>query len=537
MAGDGPAVVFVEPDAGGGIRSLPEKEDNDSPQNAQAIEVDSWYQGATSIRADGKIDLDYFKINVTADSQVLSVTLSGAVGVDLTLTALSSLAPTSTGKGQQQVKEIVTIDNNGAGGGETLANLRLNKGAYLLLVNQRVRKGATAGKGTYLLQARLRPLEDGEEVEPNGARTTANTLVMGEEAIGYLGWSGDSDWYRVVLNGDGDTESGSIAVEGARLRVAFEGVDGVRAYVSLRTERGHRIQSRWGGPGEPIVLSNVVLPKGAKAFFVLVGSRRSFNVESRYSLTVSLKAGLKNVEEENNDSAARANTLEPGQQRWGMIPHRGDRDYYRVVLPTASFAKVTARAPAGLDLRLNTLDAAGKVLWQMDANTIGGREQFPVVFLPAARPLLVVRAAHKGRVDSTASYSLKVELMPGMNWEMEPNDTPEQATVWPKTTARVQGFSYPAGDVDVFRFVAVSKQLSMVIVPPGAQEMNAVLLDESGGIVARAKPQDGRQSLGISATVGVGQSYLVKISAGQGAFNLETPYSLEVVPSSDHVQP
>jgi hypothetical protein len=512
--GDGPAVVVVEPDAGNEIRPIIEKENNDQPQTAQSIEVDLWYQGSIGGRGGEKADVDYYRLVVAEDRQVLSVTLAGVVGVDLALTALAG--PTGTTK-------IVTLNDNGAGGGETLANLSVNKGQYLLLVTQRVRKGKEAGKGSYLLQARLRGLEEGEEAEPNGTRKSANDLALGEETIGYLGWSGDTDWYRIPLDGFTD---------GSRLGISFEGVDGVRAYVSLRTARGRRIQSRWGGPGEPIVLNNVVPPRGAKFIYVLVGSRRSSNVESRYSLAVNVKAGLQTVEEENNDSAKSANELQPGESVWGMIPHRGDKDYYRIVLPASSFVKVMARAPAGLDLRLLSLNEEGKVRWQMDANQIGGREHFPALYLPVERPLVVVRSAKKGPVDSTASYSLKVETLPGRNWEKEPNEKAEQATVFSATARRFQGFIYPAGDVDVFRFVAVSKQLSMRIVPPGAQELKVDLVDEQGGIIARAKPRDGEQSMGISATLSVGQVYFLRVSAAKDAFNLQTPYSLEILPGA-----
>jgi hypothetical protein len=80
--------------------------------------------------------------------------------------------------------------------------------------------------------------------------------------------------------------------------------------------------------------------------------------------------------------------------------------------------------------------------------------------------------------------------------------------------------------------VAVSKQLSMRIVPPGAQELKVDLVDEQGGIIARAKPRDGEQSMGISATLSVGQVYFLRVSAAKDAFNLQTPYSLEILPGA-----
>jgi hypothetical protein len=136
------------------------------------------------------------------------------------------------GPGEQP---IITIDDQGAGGGETLAPSYLPSGAagrpgeVCLRVTARPGHDDTLAEAPYVLTASLLPDEPGAfEREPNGAVASATPLPAEGAIRGWLAPRNDEDWYRLDPVGQGPSAPGPHTLE-ANLAVPA----GVKATVRL----------------------------------------------------------------------------------------------------------------------------------------------------------------------------------------------------------------------------------------------------------------------------------------------------------------
>jgi len=457
---DNPPVVVVDPDEVNRPKPVDEVEPNDDRKHAQELTEEHDVEGRL---ADGK-DEDWYRVVVRDEGQVLTATLSGVSGGDLALEALDP-----------QGKRLVRVNNNREGGGETLVNLAVSPGDCFLRV--RPVKGR-AGQGTYRLGLQVRAREEGEELEPNWKAELATSLAVDDEATGYLGWHTDTDWYRVAL--------GEVDRSG-RLRVEFDGVDGVRAAVSLRSGDGAVLQERWGGPGDPVVLSNLAVPAGAEVF-VVVRCRYEANVESRYSLRVLAVSPAGPTESEPNDAPGQATVL-PADGRStvaAQLPDSGDRDLYIVRTARSQVVRVEAVPPLGLDLALAVVDAKGKTLWQVDQGKAHQPEVLPALWVQPPGVTLLVRAPHRRETTAVASYHIKAQPLAGTDWEHEPNDTPTQAAAWGVEQPTVRGYVHPSGDVDYYLVNVAGGGLALHARPAPELVLRLDLLLPQGGMVTSA---------------------------------------------------
>ena len=120
----------------------------------------------------------------------------------------------------------------------------------------RVRRAAAGeAPGKYRLIVKVAALEPGAEVEPDDAVAAANELALPGEAIGYLGWKKDQDFYRLPTAG---------LAEGSVVAADLDPVPGVSAKLALldaaakhavggarppRRARGVAQRARAGGRG------------------------------------------------------------------------------------------------------------------------------------------------------------------------------------------------------------------------------------------------------------------------------------------------
>jgi hypothetical protein len=133
-------------------------------------------------------DYDVFRVQVPDPNQVATLELSGVPGVDLVL-ALRYV----DGQGP-----VVVVDGGGEGSGEQVPGFVSRDTAFYVVVYPRtgsdVRRNGTV---PYELDVRFRPALLSEERDPNDSVARAEPLPPGREAIGFVGWPGDGDVYRV----------------------------------------------------------------------------------------------------------------------------------------------------------------------------------------------------------------------------------------------------------------------------------------------------------------------------------------------------
>ena len=493
----GANVVVVEPSEVGRAAAVAEREPNDSRRQAQAVAADQPVAG-TLARQGGTEDEDWYRVEVGSQGQVLSATLSGLPGADLVLEAFSA-------KG----KKLVSVNNAAEGEGERLANLSVEGGTYYLRV--RAKGGAAQGQpgdggpgqgASYRLSWAVRAREEGEEREPNGRSAEASPLLVGEEAIGHLGWRGDADWYETPLRDVGPA---------ARLSVELSGLDGVRLHLAVRRGDGTVVQERSGGVGEGVALPNLGLPAGTERLLVVVRARQGYSVEGRYTLRVATTVPAVPTESEPNDRPASAGALVPGQPVVGNLPDAADRDLFSVPVTQPSLLRIWVYPAPQLDVALAALDAGGQRVVAVDDGKLGDPEALSGILVQPPRALVELRAVRRAETEGAAPYRIVARLLPPDGWEQEPNDVPERATLWPSAQTEMRGFLHPRKDVDHYRVVAGDGPVTVDVTAPKDQPAKLELLDGNGVAVAVAGPPDGQGVSRVSSQAASGTSLVVRV--------------------------
>lgn len=456
--GDRPPVVVVDPDEIGRPKPTAEVEPNNSRKQAQDLSEERSLEGALS----GPADADWYRIQVAAEGEILRATLSGASDLDLVLEAFDEAG-----------KRLVRVNNSQQGGGEVLVNLATRPGTFFLKVGEA--KGRS-GVGRYRIGYVLREREEGEEVEPNWKAELATPLRIDEDAVGYLGWHTDTDWYQVEL-----TE----APQGSRLRVELDGVDTVRPGLSVRLPDSSVVQERWGRAGDGVILPNLGVPEPRPShLFVVVRCRYDANVESRYSLRVVTEVPSGPTEVEPNDKPAAATPLAADGRTAmaGLLADTSDLDLFSVKVSRPQVLRVEVVPPLGVDVSLALAGNDGEVVWEVDNGGAREREILPTVWVNPPRGLFRVRAPKRGDVSAVSSYHLRAQPVAGVGWEREPNGTPDTAT---PLGGEIRGHVHPKRDVDYYRLQASpAQQGTLVVEAPPRIALKVELLHPQGGVAA-----------------------------------------------------
>ena len=114
----------------------------------------------------------------------------------------------------------------------------------------------------------LAPFDAGAEIEPNGDAAHATELAPGGEAVGYLGWRHDQDWYRLSTAG---------LAEGSVLSVDLDPLPEVSVTLQLYGADGHKLTEARGRRGERVVLRNVRIAPTDPFVFVVVRADVGFS--------------------------------------------------------------------------------------------------------------------------------------------------------------------------------------------------------------------------------------------------------------------
>lgn len=481
-----PVVVVGDPDD---TAAIDEREPNDSLKTAQELHLG---HPLTAEIGGAKAQRDVFRLVLT-DAGVLRASTSGASDVDLVL-----------GVRAADGRRLVSVDNSRVGGGEILTNLSVDRGTYYLEVRS---KPDVAKAARYKLEATLHAADPAAEVELNDQPASATPLQLGGQVVGYLGWRGDTDWYRLTLK---------ERLPGALLQLDIDGVDDVPIDLGVRIDPTKRWIDRRAAAGQSISLRNIALPPQASDVFIVVRGGAA-NVEAQYGLVADVVVPATPTEHEPNDTTTTAQPLPASAMIWGAIDGRRDRDLFR---PAATVA-AELRPPAGVDLALAVIDAAGKIHWLVDAEGAGGAERIPA-FVPG-QDAAYLAVLSKRAVGVVGSYQLQLKPLTG-RFETEPNVKQASSLA----DGLTQGFIHPRGDVDLYR---ISARRAWISISQGGRSapIEIELLDKAGRSLRKAVSTAQKV-----VTIAVEEGMLLRLS---GAADSSQGYQIQQLPTASATAP
>ncbi len=402
---DGAAVVVAPETLDDGIATSPEVEPNDTIAKAQPLAVTPAVPVAIAgTLPAGKRDADLYRVDLPAPDAgaaappvgdaavpappprlVLRAEVRPAAGLAVTLDALDTAG------------HVLVTAVGQAGEAIAIPNLAARPGTIYLRV--RPTGGEGEAGGGYRLVAHLNPFDAGAEIEPNGDAAHAMDLPPGGEAVGYLGWRHDQDWYRVPLGG---------IAEGSVLSVDVDPVAEVGASLQLFGADGHKLTEARGRKGERVVLRNVRFPAGAPAVFVVVRADVGFSAEARYNVRPRADLPKAGSEAEPNDDQAHAQAIGDGTITGYLA--RGDVDFFRYSTDGMALLDLEVAPPerGGVEVEVtredNTLIARAQSGHHLPARIAGQ----PV----PGGPILIRVVPRRGPIDSDDPYRLTLSSRP-----------------------------------------------------------------------------------------------------------------------------
>ncbi len=354
---DGPAVVVTAESTDDGVPTAPEIEPNDVPAAAQRLAVTESAPAAVAgdLRAHGpRRDSDLYRIDFPAPDAgaadggapaprlVLRADLRPAAGLSVELDALDDAGHPLVSAGGQPGEAIAVPD------------LAVRGAAVLLRVRA---VGPEAAAPTYRLVARLAPFDTGAEIEPNGDAAHATDLALGGEAVGYLGWHRDQDWYRLSTAGMAD---------GSVVSADLDPIPDVAATLQLMGADGHKISEARGRKGERVTLRNLRIAPGDAVVYLVVRAEAGWSASARYNVRPRAELAKAGTEAEPNDDVAHAQPIEDGTAL-GYLP-RGDVDVYRYTTPGMALLDVEVTPPSRAAVQIEVVREDGTLLGRAESS-------------------------------------------------------------------------------------------------------------------------------------------------------------------------
>jgi hypothetical protein len=406
---DGAAVVLAEPAAGEGeVPSAPEVEPNDTIGKAHrllvAVGAPAAVNGTVGATEGRRTDVDVFRIELPGPDGGVDASVppgdAAAAPPPPRATLRAELRPEGALAPRLEVidaagKILATAIAPEAGQPVVLPNVAVTSAPPLL----RVRRARADGPaGAYRLILRLAPPEGGAEVEPNGSPALANELSANGEAIGYLGWIRDLDFFRIPT---------AALAEGSVLLIDLDGVPGVAAQLTVTDAAGQRLSEARGNRGERVALRNVGVPAGAPHVFLAASAASGANAEARYAVRVRAELSKPGAEAEPNDDPGRAQVVGDGVVQGYLA--RADVDVFRYIASGQVTLDVELVPPERASARLDILDGGGRSLGKGEAR----RRPLKLANLAAEPgPLLIRVAAGKGENNPDEPYRLTIASRP-----------------------------------------------------------------------------------------------------------------------------
>jgi hypothetical protein len=156
---------------------------------------------------------------------------------------------------------------------------------------------------------------------------------------------------------------------------------------------------------------------------------------------------------EPDDAPAQARFLQPPTMETHSIAPLGDADYFAFSLIDASEVTLTASGPVG-EVRMALLDANGVEITSAEdsgADFFARIERTSAVGGLLARGSYFVRVEESGNDAEIERYDFSIEARTVARDSYEPDDTPQQARLFPPWTETRS--IVPLGDVDYYQFV------------------------------------------------------------------------------------
>ncbi|NVB81459.1 MAG: hypothetical protein HOV81_23895 [Kofleriaceae bacterium] len=388
------------PDAGHGPGpSADEIEPNDSDEVASPLALGGTARG----KIEPENDADFYKLEVDKPG-VLSVMLTGVEGMDLTLELVDS-AGTLVGKS----------DRGGARVKEGIPNAGVTAGTYMLIVRQapkkkakpaRARKGAKAQPATvdmtpapvYELSTQLVLPGPGNEREPDDDRGTANDLIVADNAIGYLGWAGDKDVWKLSV----ETLSEKNALD-----IQVSPIEGVALELEVSDAIGQLLATRKAPRGAPLVVRGLlpVVAPGAPPFHYVTIKGSASNPETSYTLHAAAHVIGTDEEIEPNDLVDKPGQMPADRTVVHATWTPGDVDCFAIAVGDAPrTVDVTVDVPAELDLEVELL-VDGKPVASSNKGKKGVVEKVSAPVAPGQQAVIRVR-----NPDSAATAEAKYDV-------------------------------------------------------------------------------------------------------------------------------
>ncbi len=420
-AGDAaPVEVVPQPqggDAGAGSgASADEVEPNDGEDVATPVPLGTTLRG----RIEPETDADFYKLDLV-DAGALALDLTAVDGVDLTLEVLDAGGT-----------PIARSDRGGVHVREGVPNLGVTPGRYTVVVRAKKlppakpakaqpapkkgqpkpKKGAAAAAATdagaaaisaapvYEITAKLVTPAAGAEREPDDDRGTANDLIVGDNASGFVGWTGDADVWKLSV----EALSANNVVD-----VEISAVEGVALTLELADGVGHVLLSRKAPKGAALIVRGLVsvVPAGAAPYHYLTVKGDRSNPETPYQLRVSEKVPAQDAEVEPDDAPDHAMPFADRTVVHGTWAP-GDLDFYALpVEQAARTVEITIDTPADADLSAEVL-IDGKPAGKGDRPGKGAQEKFTAAIPAGVSALLKVRGT-----DSSAEGTYDITLKDG----------------------------------------------------------------------------------------------------------------------------
>ncbi len=402
-AGDAaPVEIVTQPvlgDAGtgsGGVTS-DEIEPNDGDDVATSLPLGGTLRG----RIEPETDADFYALDIK-ESGALGVEVAAVEGMDLTLEVLDA-GGTS----------LARSDRGGAKTREGVPNLGVTPGRYTLVVRakkipvkpapapKKPKKSAPApaaggGSGSaapvnvpvYEITAKVAPWAPNAEREPDDDRGTANDLIVGDTATGYIGWTGDADAYKL-----------SVEALSAKNYVDIEvsAVDGVALSLEVADAAGKVLMTRRTPKGAPLVVRGFVplVPSGAPPFHYVTIKGAGSSHEAPYQLRVSEKVPGPDAEAEPDDTPERAMPVPPDRTVVHGAWTPGDIDCYALpVEQAARSVEITIAPPADADLQADVI-LDGKSIAKGERPGKGAEEKLVAAVPASATAILCIKGTDK----------------------------------------------------------------------------------------------------------------------------------------------
>jgi hypothetical protein len=427
---DGASVVVApEPKAGGDVAAVAEVEPNDTVAKAQRLLVTpaapAAVAGAVAWAPKGKPDVDVYRIDVPGPDGGVDATVpradaavaqrpADAAGAGAAADA--ALPPPPRPKTMARIEVTpeaavaVKLDVLDGAGKTVIAAAGADPGQPVVIPNLalgaaapfvRVRRTAAGDEpGSYKIVVRVQPLDAGAEIEPDETAAQANELVIPGEAIGYLGWRHDQDWYRLPT---------AALAEGSVLAVDLDPIPGVSARLALVDASGKKLSEARGRRAERVALRNVAVPAGTAQLFLVASADFGWNAEQRYDVRVSADLPKPGAEAEPNDDAAHAQVITDGTMQGYLA--RGDVDVFAYSVNAPSTVTVEIALPERASAKLEIANDTGTVLARGKPTGRGRKPIRATVFVVSGTVhVRVVAGSGEGNPDEP--YRLTISSAP-----------------------------------------------------------------------------------------------------------------------------